>query len=674
VVESGGQINVSAGGQAFNTVVSSDGLERVASNGAETLFDQNYTDPQTPGTVVVDGIYYVESGGQALGLTVYSGGEAVVSAGGKAFGTTVEEGGKEVVLSGGLEVVNAADYDEETTAPGVVQAFGAVFVSSGGSAEGLQVQVGGTVIVASGGTAEGTVVSSGGSELVSNGGFEIITQANFDTTDDEGFGIVTILGQTAVNSGGSAQGLIVSSGGGVGILAGGDAVNTVVAANGQEDIFAGGVETVLTSNFQGSPGAAGTITVQGTLNVGTPHIVASAAGLFVQSGGKVNVYGVAYNTSVDGGGEEVISNGGNEILTADNAYNGQIGDVTVGSGGLFVVSGVAAVGYGVDVHANGTLQVSDGAAATGAFVETGGVVSVGQGGAVFNTTLNGGQVTIAPNATASGSTIGAEGAQFVSGTVSGSLISGEEFVSHGGNSVSATIYNGGVQFIEGAAGGTIVGNGGRALIQGQGLATSLLVKNGGYADVSPGGTAIGVTVNAGGMLAAAGTLNGAIEDDGTIEADANLSLAGGLAGSGELIIDPGVQVTGLANGAIANLAVGGTLRQRGQHHHRPGHCRSRRFDYRLRDARRGHQRRRRHRGDGRRSDPHRLRQRQRYRDDCPRRDMHDLRPCGSGHRDRVRRGWHRAALSRRRERVRRHDRRSDRGRYGERHCPVYLVS
>jgi RHS repeat-associated protein len=291
-VLSGGVLGVNAGGIVTNTSLA--GTEFIA--GA----DQNTT-------VLNGGLQVVSAGATAIAAAVFSGGRQLVS--GKATGTTLSGVG---YISGGYG-----------------QATALAIVVSGGELLSAVVGSGG-VITNSGGLTSGTVYSGG--SLLSSGGDTFATAFE------------------VVLSGGISLNEVVNSGGSINVSSGGSTVSADIsgslAADGSggvlygayEDVFAGGVAT----------------------------------GTTLGSGGKLNVnqQGQTSNTLVTGGGDEVVSSGG---VTNETVLSGLTLGTVRPNARQFVASGGLALGTVVD---SGGQQVLSGGGATNTSVGLGGAIDI----------------------------------------------------------------------------------------------------------------------------------------------------------------------------------------------------------------------------------------------------------------------------------------------------------
>ena len=145
-------------------------------------------------------------------------------------------------LGATLSGVNAAGFTAE------------LFVSAGGSAVGLTVGSGGFDFVF--GMASNTTVISGGQEIVESGGTTI--SATLDGIEAAG-----LVGVEFVSAGGSAIGLVVSSGGDDVVV--GTASNTTVFSGGEESVSAGGttIGATISGGAQFDGGFASNTTLYG---------------------------------------------------------------------------------------------------------------------------------------------------------------------------------------------------------------------------------------------------------------------------------------------------------------------------------------------------------------------------------------------------------------------------
>jgi autotransporter passenger strand-loop-strand repeat protein len=388
-----------SGGVASNTVVSSGGLETVASGGT-TISTTTYGEEQ------------VAAGGVASATTVESGG-VIIAGSGTESGTVVKSGGLEqigggvdtaaVVSSGGVEWLYGSATASSTTLSGGTQIIGGVTSSipfgvqatPGGTAIGDVVDSGGAEYVGTSATASGTVVNSGGTQQV--GG---------STTWSYYHGLSAGVSATMSTnlSGGVASNTTVSSGGTENVSSGGTASSIVINDGGNEYVYSGGVANDTTVNSGGALYDSGTTTgtildASGAVNSAIEDVYsgATAVSTTITSGGIMTVFsgGTATDTIISGGsnaGALYVSSGGsslNATITDGNLY-----DSGTTTGTTLIVSYERAYGTAVSttISSGGKMTVFSGGTATDTTVSSGGTENVNSGGVASGTTISSGGV------------------------------------------------------------------------------------------------------------------------------------------------------------------------------------------------------------------------------------------------------------------------------------------
>ena len=413
---------------------------------------------------------------------------------------------------------------------GVVVSSGTnLFVSSGQTSNGLNVQFGGSVTVLSGGTVSSTVLS---------GGFE--------------------------NVGGRAVGTMISSGGQEMVVSGGVASNTMV--------LSGGIQTVL----KGGAAVGTTVSTMGYMQLGAPPFGSAsgsaggtATGTILRGGGLVvSSGGVATSTTAMGDGVNI---GGLSVLSG-GAVSGTVvssgGAVTVLSGGSAAATTVLNSGFfGLGQGPFGSAPGSAGGSATGTVVSSGGIEVISSGGVDTGALVRAGAgQTVSSGGVSISATIW--GNQFVSGgTVSNTIVSsgGTLNIWAGATVVDETIL---------AGGGVFVGSGGIYTLSAGRVAQNINVASGGAFNLR--GSASGAyvnsgateTVSSGGVMTGntsvgnttLGTLNvlagGAVDHLYVSGAGANVQLAGTLNGFGNF--QSGTTLTVSSGGLVSGVTGSGT--------------------------------------------------------------------------------------------------------------------
>ena len=524
VVGGGGDLFVSAGGQAINTTAWGANL---------TAFVEVQAGAVVSGTILSSGAsQYVT--GSAANTFIYNGGHELVNNGGTTSNT--------FVTSGGL-----IDVNHGTTIGANIDVGAVENISSGGTASSTRVLFGGTLNASSGGAADNTFVYAGGSLNVSSGGYASSTKLSSGGYENVNYatdvaatifsgGVLDVFGATGlsdsavVSAGGhlivryaTASGTIVSSGGVFDFLTDfSSAVGTVVLTGGTMNVdhqslydvgfgtasqttVNGGTENIIhgidvgafiinSGSQEVSSGswasgailaaAGGQTVLSGANAIGT--IVSSggiqltlsggtAAGAIVSNGGLQWSIGAASGTTVSSGGtQDVWGSADGAVLLSGGVQLVEIASIvtnTIFSGGtqniLFAASVVSAA------VSNGIQNVSSGGAAVGTQLGSGGYQNIYVGGAVASTSFNGGNQVIFAGAVVDAAVVSA-GFQGVSsgGLATNALLvsGGSQFVYYGGATSGTVISNGGIETVVGTASATTISSGGVENVYGPTLA------------------------------------------------------------------------------------------------------------------------------------------------------------------------------------------------------------
>ena len=333
-------------------------------------------------------------------------------------------------------------------------------------------------------------------------------------------------------------------------------------------------------------------------------------GMNIIKGGKLNVYGVTSDTTINSGGSLIVFDGGsaNEATVSRYGYmyvssGGSATGATINSaGGMYVSSGGSATD--TTVNWRGGLYVRKDASADGVTVNALGGLFVSAGGTATNVRENGGDVWVEDGATVtfiknafSGIAVDQAGCTVHSGTTAtditinkngdlcvydnGSAISatvnaeGEICVFSGGSMNSATVNSRGNMLVcaGGSADVVTVNVCGGLVVSGGGTATQVL-ENGGYVDVDPaatvtfvpnelnglvfendwdgatihsGTTGIDLTFNKGNGLT---VFSGGFVKNITLGYDIGLGVSSGGKVTGKMTFDAGARVTAYDGGIL----------------------------------------------------------------------------------------------------------------------------
>ncbi len=363
----GGIQNIAVRGTATNTTITS-GTQEVSGDSMETNLK--------------GGIMNIYSSGYAEN-TVVSGGTMNVNSGAFSSQTSLQGGTQNIygqdingIISGGTQNVLDGGIAEDTIIQGGIQnieatskAFNNIILDNG-------VQQ-----VANGGYSYRSQVSSGGSLNTSGGVYEAnISYGGTLNVLDSGLTQDTTLkgGTINVNSGASSQNTIISDGtmnvsgsdtnatitGGIqNIQTGGTSTSAVISSSGVQNIYDGG-----TSN-------------SAQINLGGKQIV-YASGTASQStlnGGVQIVYGIADNTTVNSGLQEIRSGG-----LANSSQISKGGILTVEDGGT---------AYNASLS-NGTLRLQPGGSLTGLTTATDSIINISGNNKIPNMQLDNSLVNI----------------------------------------------------------------------------------------------------------------------------------------------------------------------------------------------------------------------------------------------------------------------------------------
>ena len=434
------------------------------------------------------------------------------------------------------------------------------------------------------GTATGTTVNNGGNELVFAGG-----QANNATVNDGGqqtvyagaVAVGTVLndpGLQVVSSGGTASGTIISGGeqdvyglasgslvesAGLEIVeAGGIASGTVISSGGTATVYGSDIGATLksgASELVSSGGSTINATISGgTLQIGSGGAVTGSL-VFATSTGVLQVDAGALVSGVISGFAP-----GDELDLAQANFDGS-GSVELQGGNVLQVS-AGGLGYQLnfdsaqDFSAQSFVLLPDASGNTAVELGQVRVISAGQtvsgdlvsadefelvyGTAVGTSVGSGGVELILSGGSGVGETIGSGGEQIVyaGATASGTAVQGKEFLLSGSIATSATIS--GEQDVYGTTSGTNVANGGMAVVLNGGLAAQTTIGDGGVETVGSGG------------FASSGTLeSGAAE----IVSSGGTDVATFVGSGGSATVDGSAIGTAVASGGTLNIGADGDV-------------------------------------------------------------------------------------------------------------------
>ena len=478
---------------------------------------------------------YIYSGGTANNTTVNEGGWLYVFDQGLANSTTIKYAGGVIVFEGG--VLN------ET----VVNSDGFLYISSGGMANNTTVNSSGSLRVSSGGMANNTTVNSGclfieglasNTTVNSCGDLRIFSGGTANNTTVNSGGVLRVFGGTASIVFNPWQGIIESSAGAVVTYLERDA-NVYFGSNGA---FVSKANAISGKNLE--PGISVIVYSGGMANSTTVNVSAS---LIVSSGGTAGIAFNPWQGTVD-------SCAGAAVTYLERDANVYIGNNTFGLisktntiSGQNLEAGITAIVYScgtannTTVNLGGDLIVSSGGSASIAFNPWQGTVT-SDGGATVTYLERDAKVYIGDNTSGLISKTNAISGQTLEAGISALVYSG-------GTANSTTVNYSGMFYVSGGvASSTKINYGGTLIVSSGGTANSTTIISGNLC-VSSGGTANSTTVNAGGglVVSSGGSANSTTVNFGDVTVS-----SGGTANSttvnsrGTLIVSSGGTATDIA--------------------------------------------------------------------------------------------------------------------------------
>ena len=344
------------------------------------------------------------------------------------------------------------------------------------------------------------------------------------------------------------------------VMSGGVTHNSNIYSYGQQDVLSGGtsfdtlIQYYAVQNVDGKAYAS-SVNSRGVIDVNAGGYVKSTVvnggSLFIDEGavaeetvlnsGKVYLSGKDSAAKISGGTYEIKSGGVSE--------EAQI------SGGLAQVDNGAAINRAVlsdrgEIEADGTV--------TDIRIESGGQMTIHDGGTATDTTLSGGEMTLDEEAEAYNTAL-LSGTEYVYGTDTGARISGgTQIVEGGGKAAQSIISASGIQQIGfyGTSEDVTVENGGTQQVDWEGTALRTTVSAGGSLEVSAGGTATDTTLSAGEMQVA-GTAAKTTITGGSLEVSAGGTASDTTLSAGEMQVSGTAEQTTITGGSL-EISAGGT--------------------------------------------------------------------------------------------------------------------
>jgi autotransporter passenger strand-loop-strand repeat protein len=382
----GGVFTVESGGVARGvTVAFSDGVEVKSGGRTQAMV----LDSPVNGS---DAMLIVDAGGSASGTLIKNGDIAAngvitgtviesglenIFSGGESLGTTVSSGGAELVEFGGV------------ASGAVVLSRGSEQINSGGKTLGGAVESGALLFLAPGATASGVTVASGGTAYlgVVSAGTIVLgpTSAAKTVTDGVSFARGAIIGlQSAMISSGAVVDLAIGGNIDGGVVSAGATVSGPGALIGSildDGVIDGAAIGIILSGFP----------YGGGIDVGSGGVISGAtekAGLIVVQSGGVAEATVLSGARAAGSAELQVESGGASVLTSlrsggvEVVSSGAVASETIVSKGGIVSLTPGAALVGAVLLSGATLSITSGESATGTVVSRGGAMTVSSGGAV----------------------------------------------------------------------------------------------------------------------------------------------------------------------------------------------------------------------------------------------------------------------------------------------------
>ena len=462
-------------------------------------------------------ILNVWGGGTMSNAVVSNGGKMVLSGGGQAISTTIGGYGNLILLSNGV-------------ASNTIMNSGILFVSSGGTANGIALSRGSAYLAGQAGGISGRTcwfyVSSGAlaDEITADEFFYLYVSSGGTATN----ATLNYRGNLRVFGGGTVSGVTVNSGGSLYVSKWATAKDIVWTP------FEGNVQIEKGAEYSVGSGVSG-------IFLGSSNRLVSRAqsidGKTLSSSEEMHVMsgGTADHISVSSGARLIVHNGG---IASNVDWTPCVGDVSVERGGQVEFSSqYSGVYYGSSnvllsnaevlesqtIGGNGSIYVMSGGTANEITVNGGGYLSVKNGGAVNSTTIsNGGTLEISSGGTANETSVtGTDAVLLISsgGVANRTALKGSTtLVVRSGVVVNETTVDGGATFIVESGGlansftgcGFVhISSGGtasNALFTGNSYSAGAYIHEGGFVDgaavtswghlaISSGGTARSISVD-----------------------------------------------------------------------------------------------------------------------------------------------------------------------------------
>ena len=518
-VSSGGLIAVSAGANATNIILNAGGYL-----GGFAFAEDKVIDQITDGTFavaenasIVGRTMNITEGGEVSDITVGRIGSMHISNGGAANRIEVLTGGSMFISNGGVA----------TSA--TLNSLGRMYVSEGGIANLTTINSGGSMVISNGGVANNTIQNSSGFMRISNGGVANDTTMNYrgymyvydggvaNRTKLDGGGVYVSSGGVASNTevnyngymyvyvDGSVKDTTVSSGGLILLNTGGSAENLILNAGGWLGGFAFTENKVFDRITNGAAVIADNVSVTGwKMNITGGGVVSNTV---IRASGVMNIAdgGMASNTTVRSKGSILISSGGIhrgglQLKTGAvvSAYEGSTIDFTLTDRTPehgYLINNLAGISgtptYTITVSADqaaGTYKLALGAESfTGS-------MTIKTETEIYGTLMVNGDVLKVGD-------VSYELLNYGSDNLVLNIHNHNMIVSSGSVASGTQIFDGKLTIPDGAVtSDTTVNSGGSMLISSGGVASNTIVSSGGQMILTSAGTATDTTVSSGGKM------------------------------------------------------------------------------------------------------------------------------------------------------------------------------
>lgn len=535
------QVNNSSGGIANNTIVSSGGYLHVLGSASAVNVDAGGNVIVSEGgkaenTVVASGsggTLHVLSDGSAVSNTISSG--AIFNVEGNVSDTEVMRGGMMAVQSTGSAfktlLYGGSDFDVYGKITSTTAASRSINLFSGASASETAI-TSGTMTVDAGATANSNIIEEGAILNVS-GSVSETTVAS---------------AQMVVFEGGSAESNTISRGASLDVA--GFTSSTTVLTGGQMTVQETGKAYNNTISSGASLDVSGYTSDTNVLSSGTMIVRSSgfAENTTLAKGSAFDVYGGISAT--------------NATSRSINLYTGALAtDTTINKGNMTLDTEAVAIDTEIT---DGDMTLGENAAARDTIIDTGDM-TLASGATATNTTIANGDMTLAENATARDTIIDKGDMTLASGAaaMNTEITSGTMTVAVGATANTNIINNNAGLQVEGSATDTTVENGGWVNVKGGSITNTTI--NAGAAVNVEGGSAVNTDVYGSFIFDAASTIDqttvhfdASITVDGVISNTAikhggTMTVKAGATHKGSLYLEDDVTINGTLDFTLTEI-------------------------------------------------------------------------------------------------------------------------